>query len=107
MSSGHHRRIKRRPSATVRAVGGIEGIKLHRLDGVEHEPSKVILRQPLTHVRWHQERLLAITRDKPLRHAGIVLNGPDGIPTYATAPDGSSYVMRWSRDAVYAVASRA
>ena len=43
--------------------------------------------QPLANVRWHQKRLLAITRDEPLRHPGIVLNRPDSTPTYATAPD--------------------
>jgi hypothetical protein len=36
-------------------------------------------RQPLTQVRRHQERLLAITRDEPVRHPGIALNRSDGI----------------------------
>jgi hypothetical protein len=45
----------------------------------------VPLRQPLADVGRHQERLLAITRDKALAHHEMVLNPPDDTPTYATA----------------------
>jgi hypothetical protein len=33
----------------------------------------VALRQPLPDIRRHQERLLAITPDKPLRHSSSLL----------------------------------
>jgi hypothetical protein len=35
------------------------------------------LRQPIAHIRRHQERLLTITRDKALAHRKMVLNPPD------------------------------
>jgi hypothetical protein len=64
----HHRRIKRGPAAPIGSIGAIERLELHRIHRAEHEPRKVILRQPLAHVGWHQERLLAITRDETLSH---------------------------------------
>jgi hypothetical protein len=33
----------------------------------------VILGQPLAHIRWQQERLLSIARNKALAHDGRVL----------------------------------
>jgi hypothetical protein len=65
-----------RPASPIRAIGRVKHAQIHRVDGVEHEPREVILRQPLAHVRWHQERLLAITRDEPLRHPRIVFKPP-------------------------------
>ena len=81
----HHRRVIRRPAAPVLPIGGIERVQIHLLDSVDHEPREVLIRQPLPDVRRHQKRLLSITRDKALAHHGMVLNPPDGTPTYATA----------------------
>src|SRR4051794_38920171 len=81
-----HRRLISRPSSPVTAIDGIKGVEIHRRHRLDHEPREVILRQPLPHIRRHQERLLAITRDKARTHTGILVNAPDD-PTYATAPD--------------------
>jgi hypothetical protein len=64
----HHRRIKRWPTAPIGPVDGIKRVEVHRLDSLEHEPREVVFGQPLAHVRRHQKRLLAITRDEALRH---------------------------------------
>ena len=50
----------------------------------------MVLRQPLTDVGRHQERLLAITRDKALSHAPNRLKPPGRHLTYATASGESS-----------------
>jgi len=76
----HHRRVISRPTAAVPPVGAIERVEVHRADGIDDEPRKMALRQPLPHIRWHQKRLLAITRDKALAHHRIVLNPPDDTP---------------------------
>jgi hypothetical protein len=62
----HHRRVKRRAAVTVLAIGAIERRQLHPRDGIDHKPREMALRQPLAHVRRHQKRLLAITRDEVL-----------------------------------------
>jgi len=69
----HHRRVIRRPAAPVDAIGRIERLQIHLGDSVDHEPGEVPRRQPLADVGWHQERLLAITRDKALAHREMVL----------------------------------
>jgi hypothetical protein len=81
----HHRRVIGRSAAPVAAVSRVERLEVHLADGVDDEPCKVLLRQPLPHVGRHQKRLLAIARDKALAHHGIVLNPPDDTLTYATA----------------------
>src|SRR3954453_8144720 len=81
----HHRRVIGRPAAPVDAIGRIERLQIHLGHGVDHKPGEVPGRQPLTDVGRHQERLLAITRDKALAHHEMVLNPPDDTPTYATA----------------------
>ena len=86
----HHRRVIRRPAAPIDPVGGIESVEVHLRDGVDDEPREVLLGQPRADVRRHQERLLAITRDKALSHARNRLKPPGQHPTYATAsPAGS------------------
>jgi hypothetical protein len=84
------------------AIAGIKRVEIHLLNRVDHKPREVILRQPIPHVRRHQERLLAITRNKALSHPRIVLNPSDDTPTYATAsmprrsPKFSpAYRVRW------------
>jgi len=77
----HHRRVIRRPAAPVPPIDGIERVEVELAHGVDDEPRQVALRQPLPHIRRHQKRLLAITRDKALAHHRIVLNPPDDTPT--------------------------
>jgi hypothetical protein len=62
-----------RPTPAVVAIAGQERAQVHRLDGIEHEPRQVVLRQPLTQARRQQQLLLTITRDEVLRHPGMVL----------------------------------
>jgi hypothetical protein len=81
----HHRRVIGRPTAPVDAIGRIEHLQIHVGHGVDDKPGEVPRRQPLADIGRHQERLLAITRDKALAHREIVLNPPDDTPTYATA----------------------
>jgi hypothetical protein len=90
----HHRRFIGRPRPPVTAIGAIERAEIHRRDGVQNEPREVILRQPLAHIGRHQERLLAITRDKARAHARIVLNRSDDSATYATAPTEGALPLR-------------
>src|SRR3954453_5087015 len=78
LNSGHHRRIVRRPAPAVLAIASQEGAQIHRVDGVEHEPREVVLRQPLAQARRQQQLLLAITRDEVLPHPQMVLTPPDG-----------------------------
>ena len=74
----HHRRLVRRPTVTVRPIGGIERPKVHVLHGVDHKPRQVIRRKPIPHVQRQQKPLLTTILDEVLRHAGILLNAPDG-----------------------------
>ncbi len=59
------------------AITGKERVEIHRGDGINDEPSEVVLRQPLAQTRRQQQLLLAITRDEILGHPKIVLNPPD------------------------------
>src|SRR5829696_7869570 len=86
----HHRRFIGRAAAPVDAISRVEPVEVHLADGVDDKPRKMALRQPLPHIRRHQKRLLAITRDKALAHPQMVLNPPDDTPTYATASPGSN-----------------
>jgi hypothetical protein len=69
----HHRRVIGRPTAPIDAVGDIERPEIHLRDRVDDKPRQMPRRQPLTDVRRHQKRLLAITRDKALAHHQMVL----------------------------------
>ena len=64
----HHRRLERRPTPAVRAVGAVESAQIDLLHGVEHKPREVILRQPLAKTRRKQQLLIAITLKEVLRH---------------------------------------
>jgi hypothetical protein len=66
----HHRRLLGQPAAAVLAIGRIERGQIHRSDRIEDKPRQMSLRQPLPHIRRHQERLLATTRDEALHHTG-------------------------------------
>jgi hypothetical protein len=51
LSSGHHRRLIRRPPVTVNPVGGIKRRQIHLRHRVNHKPSQMIRRQPLPDIR--------------------------------------------------------
>jgi hypothetical protein len=93
----HHRRIKRRPTAPVHSIGDVERLELHRRHSIKHKPREVILRQPPAHVRRHQKRLLAITRDKPLRHARHRLKPPGRHPDLRDSPSRRSTIRHGRR----------
>jgi hypothetical protein len=57
------------PSAALE-LGHVQDI-----DGVQDEPDEVILRQPLSHVRWHEEHLITQHGPEPLRHKRILPSG--------------------------------
>ena len=69
----------------IGAIGRVERRQIHLLDGVNDKPCEVALRQPLANIRWHQEDLLAITRDEVLGHHQMVLKPAGQQPFYATA----------------------
>ena len=76
----HHRRVIRRPAAPIDPIGAIERLQIDLGNSVDHKPGEVPRRQPLAHVRRHQKRLVAITRNKALADPEIVLNPPDDTP---------------------------
>ncbi len=82
----HHRRLIRRPTVTVSPIPGIERLKVHPPHSVDHEPRKMIRRQPLPHVRRQQESLLTTALNEVLRHAESLLNPPDGLPLRDSVP---------------------
>src|SRR5271155_6099385 len=75
LSSGHHRWLKRCPAPPVLTVGAIERAEIHLLNRGQHEPREMVLRQPITRVRGHQERLLTIARQEVHSHVLKSLNG--------------------------------
>jgi len=67
--------------------------QVHLVNSRHHEPHEVILGQPVTKTRRHQQHLLTITLNEVLGHARIVLNPPDSTPPlYATATARSDCV---------------
>jgi hypothetical protein len=85
----HHRRIVRRPTMPIRAVGGIERSQIELADCVDHKPSEMVLRQPVAQARRQQQHLRTITSDEVLAHAQIVDPEPDATTLYATATSHS------------------
>jgi hypothetical protein len=59
----HHRRIKRRPSAPISAVGGIERFEIHRLDRVENEPREVVGGMEIQLISYRGRVVAACTPD--------------------------------------------
>src|ERR1017187_607847 len=80
----HHPRLVRRTAVAIPAVGVIERRQIHLLDARQHEPRKMILRQPLPQTRRQQQLLITVTSNEALGHTPIVLNPPDST-LYATA----------------------
>jgi len=64
----------------VLTVGAIESVEIELGNRVDHQPRKMILRQPIADARRQQQLLLAITRIEVLRHAVMVLKPSDGTP---------------------------
>jgi hypothetical protein len=88
----HHRRLERGSTPAVLPIGAVDGAQIDLLDGVEHEPGEVILRQPLAQAWRQQQLLVAITRKEVLSHRAtsgrqdaqrIVLASPDDNPRRA------------------------
>ena len=65
-----HRRLIRRATMTIEAVGGIESRQIHARHRVDDEPRQMIGRQPLPDIRRQQEPLLATALNEVLRHTG-------------------------------------
>jgi hypothetical protein len=57
-----------RRAPAITAVGRIERTEVELRDGVQHEPSEVVLGKPLAQARRQQQLLVAITRKKVLTH---------------------------------------
>jgi hypothetical protein len=76
----HHRRLVRSAAVTVGSVRRVERLQIKPTDRIDHEPRKMVLRQPIPQRRRHQESLLTITIDEVLRHAGIPPRRPDRTP---------------------------
>jgi len=77
LSSGHHRRLIRRPPLTVLAIHPVERAQVHLLNSPEDRPHQVIVGYPLRQIRRHQHRLPPITSNEVLWHPPMVLNPPD------------------------------
>jgi hypothetical protein len=50
----HHRRIVGCSAPAVVAVGGVEGLQVDLIDGVQDEPGEVVIGEPLAQVGGHQ-----------------------------------------------------
>jgi hypothetical protein len=74
----HHRGLTRGGAVPVGAVVGVERPEVHVLDGGEHEPDEVVLRQPLAQPGRHQKDLLTAAFDEVAGHGEIVFATPDG-----------------------------
>jgi hypothetical protein len=70
----HHRRVIRCTTPAVLAIARVERRQIDVLDGVDHEPRQMVLRQPLAQRGRHQQQLLTITLDEVLSHAQKCLN---------------------------------
>jgi hypothetical protein len=81
----HHRPIVRRAAPTVQPKRAEERGQIQLPDRIDHKPRQVIVGQPLAQARRQQQLLLAVTRQKVLRHAQIVLIAP-GRPRFVRQP---------------------
>jgi hypothetical protein len=83
LSSVHHRRVIRRPAGGAKPVGLREATEIHLIHRPQHRPHQMILRQPLTQRRRHQQQLTTLTTNEFSSHPRSVLNRSDGtdIPT--------------------------
>jgi hypothetical protein len=85
----HHRRLAGRPALAVHPMSRIERVEIQLLHRRQHEPRQVALRQPITQIRRHQQRLITVARNEAQAHARHRLNPHRTAPTYATASGGS------------------
>ena len=86
----HHLRVVRRPARATQSVALIEPIQIHLLNGTQHRPHQMILRQPLHQRGRHQQQLTTVNRYEISSHPGSVLNRSDSTdnPT-ASRPSAS------------------
>ncbi len=81
---GHqHLRVIRSTTGSAQPIRLPEPIKVHLINGTKHRPHQVLLRQPLSQRRRHQQQLTTIDRYEISSHPRSVLNPPDStdIPT--------------------------
>jgi hypothetical protein len=52
----------------VGPIGLEERAKVELVDHVEHEPGQMVARQPVTHIRWQQEGLVAVAGTEVVGH---------------------------------------
>jgi hypothetical protein len=64
-------------AVAVGSIGGVEGLEVERLDGIDHEPGEVVLGEPVAQVRRQEQRLVAVAGDEVLGHAWMVQNRSD------------------------------
>jgi hypothetical protein len=62
------------PALAVSAIGAVEPVEVHVINGAQHRPDQMILGQPVSQRRRQQQHLLTIARDEVLAHLGMVLN---------------------------------
>jgi len=92
----HHRRIEGRPTLAVEPIRSGERGQITLPHRVQHHPRKIVLGQPLPHIRRHQEHLITIRSDEVLRRDQILPTGhaprpaPRRITRQARSRDGLS-----------------
>src|ERR1035441_4973278 len=101
----HHPRLVRRTAVAIPAVGAIERRQIHLLDRRQHEPRKMILRQPPPQTRRQQQLQITVTSNEVLGHTRIVLNPPDST-LYATATTNLDSADSRAKDACFRRAKR-
>ena len=92
----HHRRIEGRPTLAVEPIRSGERGQITLPHRVQHHPRKIVLGQPLPHIRRHQEHLITIRLDEVLRRDQMVPTGhaprpaPRRVTRQARSRDGLS-----------------
>ena len=56
------------PAVPIRSVRLEERVKVELVDHIKHEPGQMIGRQPVTQVRWEQERLVTVAGKEVVGH---------------------------------------
>jgi hypothetical protein len=69
----HHRRVKRRAASRTQPIHRPEPVQVHLLHRSQHRPHQVILSQPLTQRRRHQQQLPTLTTHKFSSHPQSLL----------------------------------
>jgi len=64
----HHRRIMRRSTMAILAIGTVERREVKLVDDLQHKPRQVIGGQPIPQAGRQQQLVIAIARQEVLRH---------------------------------------